>query len=144
MSDPRLTLDFQGQNAEFLTFAIDNSTITYLSTAAKGSSQVGLAVTMSADDTIKLTEDGEGILGVLVLVTHDNYATVQVSGAMKLPKGSGATITRLKKLVGALGAASAKGYVRDVATGTAAELGVARGYTVRATADSAGLIAAVL
>lgn len=146
MSDPRLTLDYQGQNANFMTYKIDNSTITYLATSPKGSAAAddGLVVTLSADDTVKLIEDGEGIEGMLFQVTDDNYAVVQIDGAMKLPKGNGATITRGKKLVGALGAAGAKGYVRDVATGTAAELGVARGRTVRATADADGKIAAIL
>jgi len=138
MADPRLTLDFQGQNEDFLTFKIDNSTITYLATADAGSSQVGLAVAFSADQTVKLTEDGEAVVGKLIHVTADNYATVQAGGAMKLPKGSGATLTRGKKIVGALGAASAKGYIREVATGTAAELGVARGFTISATSDANG------
>ena len=99
MSDPRLTSDFQGHNATFLTCPIDNSTIVYSATVAYGSSQIGLAATFTTagDGTVKLTEDGEFVLGRITLVTHDNYATVQVGGAMRLPPGSGATITEGKE-----------------------------------------------
>lgn|SRR3990167_9413514 len=146
MSDPRLTSDFQGQNATFLTCPIDNSTIVYSATVAYGSSQIGLAATFTTagDGTVKLTEDGEFVLGRITLVTHDNYATVQVGGAMRLPPGSGATITEGKEIVGDLGAASAKGYIREVATATAAELGVARGFIVEDAADANGEIAVYL
>jgi hypothetical protein len=146
MSDPRLTSDFQGQNAEFMTFPIDNSTITYSATVAKGSASVGKAVTFTSagDGTIKLTEDAERVVGRLVLVTHDNYATVQVRGAMKLPPGDSASITEGKAIVGDLGAANAKGYIREVATGTAAELGVCHGYIIEDAADSNGEIAVYL
>lgn len=139
MADPRLTLDYQGQNAEYLTFLIDASTITFAAGSAGGSASVGLAVTMgSADRTVKLTEDAEEVVGKLINVTHDGYCTVQVGGVMALPSGDGATITRGKQCVGDLGAASAKGYVRDVNTAVAAELGVARGFCLSATADSDG------
>lgn len=140
MADPRETLDFQGQHADFLTFEIDNSTITYLATADNGSSQVGLAVTYTSggDGTVKLAEDGEFVLGRLAKVSDDNYCTVQVKGVMKLPVGSGAAITEGKAIVGALGAASAKGYIREVATGTAAELGRCRGFIMIDEADTAG------
>ncbi len=146
MADPRDTLDFRGQHAKFLTLEIDASTITYLETADNGSDQVGLAVTFTTagDGTVKLTEAGEFVLGRLAQVSADGYCTVQVEGVMKLPPGSGASITEGKQIVGALGASSAKGYIREVATGTAAELGVSRGFIIEDAADSDGNIAVYL
>jgi hypothetical protein len=44
-----------GVGGQYRTYKIDDSTITYSATAAGGSSQVGLAVTFSADDTVALT-----------------------------------------------------------------------------------------
>lgn len=127
MSDPRAVANNVGTNYRALTFAIDDSTITYSATSANGSAQVGLAVTFSADDTVKLTEDGELVLGKLIAVSSDNFATVQVGGVCELPGGDSATLTVGEKIVGDLGAANAKGYIRAVATGTASELGHARG-----------------
>lgn len=128
MADPRNIVEFDGVDGRYASYKIDNSTITYDSTKENGSSQVGLAVTLSTDDTIKLAEDGNAILGRLIQVESDDKALVQYEGYMTLPGGNGASLTIGKKIVGALGAASAKGYIREVATATAAELGVARGF----------------
>ena len=128
MANPRDTVEYDGLFAEYATYKIDNSTITYSATAVNGSSQVGLAVTFSADNTIQLVGDGEFVLGKLISVDKQNKAVVQVGGFMELPGGSGATLTRGKAIVGDLGAASAEGYIREVATATAAELGVCRGF----------------
>jgi hypothetical protein len=133
MADPRLAVAYEGIGAVIATFKIDNSTIVYSATQNGGSAAVGLAVTESAADTIKLTEDGEGVLGKLLAVESDNIATVQIGGAMKLPGGNGASLTRMKKIVGALGAGNARGYIREVNTAQAAELGVARGMILDAT-----------
>lgn len=127
MADPRNTVLHTDNDAEYETFKIDDSTITYSATAAGGSTSVGLAVTLSADDTVALCADGNAIVGKLISVEADGKANVQKSGYMTLPAGASASVTRGKKIVGALGASSAKGYIREVATGTAAELGVARG-----------------
>jgi len=127
MADPRAIVNHEGNTGPYDTFIIDASTITYSATVAGGSSQVGLAVTLSTDDTIKLTEDGELVLGKLSEVSKDGFARVQVRGCMTLPGGDSATLTLGEKIVGDLGAASAKGYIRAVATGTAGELGHARG-----------------
>jgi hypothetical protein len=145
MADPRATLDWRGQNAEFLTFTVDASTITYSATVANGSSQVGLAVTFTTagDGTIKLTEDGEFVLGKLIGVQSDGTATVQIGGAMKLPPGAGATITEGAAIVGDLDTA-AKGYIRAAASGTAAELILCRGFIIEDAADSDGYIAVYL
>lgn len=122
-----------------ITVKIDNSTITYDATHANGSSQVGLAVTWSANDTVALTQDGNHVAGKLLRVEADNFGLMQVDGFATLPAGSGATVTRGKAIVGALGAASARGYIREVATATAAELGVQRGWIVN-NADTTAVV----
>lgn len=106
-----------------LTVKIDNATITYDATKAGASAQVGLAVTWSADDTIALCADGDYVLGKLLRVTDDLFAAVQVEGFCQLAGGNAATLTRGTAIVGALGAASAKGYIRSVNTAVAAEMG---------------------
>jgi len=132
MADPRLTVGFDELGAVFASFKIDNSTITYSATADGGSSAVGKAVALSAADTIELVGDGEEVVGKLVKVESDNIAVVQIKGGMHLPGGSGASLTLGKKIVGDLGAGSAEGYIREVNTAQAAELGVARGFIVDA------------
>jgi len=127
MSDPRLDADIVGKNAEWLTALYDNSTITYLITAAGGSSMVGLAVKLSAAGTIALTTDGSMVLGRLEKVDSDGYCTVQVGGGMELPSGASASLTVGKAIVGDLDT-SAAGYIREAASGTAAELVLARGF----------------
>jgi len=129
MADPRLAVAYEGLDADYATFKIDNSTITYSATAAGGSAVVGRAVTFSTDDTVALVADGEAVIGKLISVESDNYARVQYCGFMTLPAGTGASLTLGKKIVGALLVAD-KGYIREVATGTAAELGLARGFIV--------------
>lgn len=131
MSDPRLDVHYGEIAPLFLTFKIDNSTITYSATATNGSSQVGLAVALSAAETVELAGDGEEIVGKLISVEADNYCTVQVKGTMTLPGGTSASLTVGKKIVGDL-LVAAEGYIREVATGTAAELGVARGMILDA------------
>jgi hypothetical protein len=131
MANPRNTVayeDIKPNGASDVGYIVDASTITYSATALNGSAQVGLAVTFSGNNTIALTADGDFVLGKLMSVESDGKARVQELGHMTLPGGSGATLTRGKSIVGALGASSAKGYIREVATGTAAELGKARGF----------------
>lgn len=131
-TNPRDQVSHSGNDAHYETYKIDNSTITYDATKVDGSAQVGLAVTLSAANTVALAADGEAVLGKLVKVESDNKCSVQDGGYMTLPAGDSATTTLGKKIVGDLGAASAKGYIREVATATAAELGVARGIIVDA------------
>lgn len=104
-----------------LTFKIDNSTITFDATQANGAvvAMIGKAVSLSADDTAQLASDGEAVLGKLISVTADLKCSVRVLGFVTLPAGASATVTRGKKIVGALGAASAKGYIRDVVVAAA-------------------------
>ena len=116
-----------GVGGVYRTYKIDNSTITYSATVAGGSSQVGLAVTFSAADTVALAADADAIVGKLILVESDDKCTGMTEGTMTLPGGDSATLTLGATIVGALGAASAKGYIRSAASGTAAELVKARG-----------------
>lgn len=129
MADPRDTVEYEGIGSLTATYKIDATTITYDATQEGGSAQVNLAVTLSADRTIGLVGDGEMVLGKLLLVESDNKATVQTHGYMTLPGGTGATLTRGAKIVGDL-LVAAEGYVRAAASGTAAELLVARGFIV--------------
>jgi hypothetical protein len=137
MTDPRLAVAFAGVNGKYATFKIDNSTITYSATQVGGSASVGLAVTPSAADTVALAADGNPVLGKLLKVDADNYATVQIGGGMTLPGGSAASLTLGKKIVGAVNGSAAPGYIREVATGTAAELGLCRGFIVDAGTTTA-------
>ncbi len=129
MADPRAGIAPSDVGLEFDTFLIDNSTITYSATTANGSAQagVGLAVTLSADNTVALAADAEAIVGRLESVNSDLIATVAVRGKkLKFKGGTSATLTRGTKIVGDL-LVAAKGYVRS-SDGTAGENAKARGY----------------
>ena len=141
MANPRNTVEYAGIDGVYATFKIDNSTITYDSTKANGAdtTMIGKAVTLSADDTVALCADGDAIIGRLERVEADNKATVQVGGFTELPGGASATLTRGGTVVGALGASSAKGYIRSAASATAAELVKARGRIIR-NADTTAVV----
>lgn len=123
----RMNVSNIGVGGVYRTYKIDNSTITYDATKAGGSAQVGLAVTFSAANTVALVADAEAVIGKLIKVESDDKATVQTDGTMTLPGGDSATLTLGTKIVGDLGAANAKGYIRSAASGQAAELLVGRG-----------------
>jgi hypothetical protein len=133
MPDPRSVLDFTHIDPQTVTFNIDNATITYDATQPNGSTAVGYAVMLSAGSTVALTNDGARVLGKLMLVEWDGRCTVQTGGFMKLAGGNAATLTVGEKVVGALGTGSVRGFIRAVATGTAAELGHAHGTIIDAT-----------
>lgn len=124
MSDPRKTIAFDEIDNNRTTFKIDASTITYDALQVGGSAQVNKAVKLSADNTIALTTDGSMVLGKLDKVEADGFASVIDDGYVTLPGGNGAALTRGKHIVGAVDAGSAGGFIREVATGVAAELGV--------------------
>lgn len=136
-TNPRDIVRHDENKARYETFKVDNSTITYSPTAERGSASVDLAVTFSADDTVALAADGEAVVGRLHKVESDLKASVQTGGFTPLPAGSGASTTRGKKIVGALGAGNAKGRIREVNTAEAAELGVARGQIANAGTSTA-------
>jgi hypothetical protein len=140
MANPRNIIDFEGVQGTFATYHTDNSTIVYDSTKAGGAAttMIGKAVSLSAAGTVQLAGDGDAIVGKLVKVEADNKATVQDGGYMTLPAGAGATLTRGLKVVGDLDTA-ARGFIREVASGTAAEINKGRGFIVDA-ADTAAVV----
>lgn len=125
---------FREIDAVYATFKYDN-TITYDVTQNGGSASVNLAVTMNGDDTVSLTTDASAVVGRLHSVHSDGYCTVQVDGFIRLPKGTSGTLTAGNKVVGSLSTA-AKGYVRNVAAATLAEVAVARGLVVSVSATT--------
>lgn len=126
MADPRASAGIVGVDAVFITAKIDDSTITYDSTKEAGSAQVGLAVNFSADQTVQLAGSGEVVIGKLIKVESDNFATVQVGGGMTLPGGTSATLTVGTKIMGDL-LVAAKGYIQTVSADAAGAL-VGRGF----------------
>ena len=142
MANPRNTVAFDGIGAVYATFLIDNSTIVYDATKANGAAatMIGQAVSLSAAATVQLASDAEAIVGKLIKVEADNKATVQVRGFMTLPGGASATLTRGLKIVGALGAASAKGFIRIAASATAAEIVAGIGQIIDASTTTAVVV----
>lgn len=138
MADPRAAVNniakYRAQ-----TYAHD-ATIVYNAALAGGSAQVGLAVTQEGSETVSLVGDGEQVEGKLIKVESDGFCVVQVEGEMTLPGGSGATLTEGASIVGDLGASSAEGYIRIAASGTAAELVVARGTIVNSATTTAVVV----
>jgi hypothetical protein len=121
----RQQIDYTDERMTSQTFWADGVTIVFSALSVNGAAatMIGKAVTYaaSADDTVALTSDGDAIVGKLLKVEPDGACTVQIAGYTTLPAGASATVTRGRKQVGALGAASAKGYIRDAASATAAE-----------------------
>ena len=139
MADPRVTPEFEGIDARYATYVIDDSTITYDAAEAGGSAEIGLAVTLSADRTVALAADAEAIEGKLILVEADNNCLVQVGGYMTLPAGTSATLGVNSQIVGDL-LVSAKGYIRAVDSATAAELALSRGSIIDDSTTTAVIV----
>ena len=73
-------------------FTIDENTITYDRTKANGSEQTGRWVSLSADMTIQLAADGEGLVGKLEKV-DGKLGTVAYNAALiKADAGDGITL----------------------------------------------------
>lgn len=136
MADPREDVKFDGIGYQAVTYAHDD-TIVYNAAVAGGSAQVDLAVTLESNKTVSLVGDGESVEGRLVDVKPNGFCTVQNRGYMKLKRGTSASLTPGKKIVGDL-LSSAEGYIREVATGTAGELGVARGRVIDSSTAADG------
>jgi guanyl-specific ribonuclease Sa len=133
MADARNKVEYDDIGVVRATFKTDGVTIVYDATKTGGAAAATLnkAVTLSADDTVALAADGDAIVGKLLSVESDDKCVVQVEGFCALPAGASASVTRGLKIVGALGASSAKGYIREVASATAAELNKGRGRIIR-------------
>lgn len=139
LTNPRNTTAFDEIDAQSVTYLIDNSTITYDGTLANGAAatMIGKAVSFSAARTVQLASDAEPVVGKLISVESDNKANVQIDGFMELPGGASAGLTLGCTIVGALGAASAKGYVR---VSVASESPKARGCIVDASVTTAVIV----
>lgn len=137
MANPRAVVDYMGIGFRAITMVADGSTIIYDSTKAGGSAAVGLAVQATGNNTAALTTDASEVIGRLERVEADGMCVVQIHGGCELPAGASATVTAGTKIVGALGASSAPGYIRNVAGGTAAEGAVARHTILDASTSTA-------
>lgn len=129
MADPREAVSFEGIGYIAYTYPHDN-TIVYDSTKVGGSDQVGLAVTLETNGAVSLVGDNEQVEGKLVKVEPGGMCVVQNGGVMELAGGNGATLTVGAKIVGALNASSAEGYIKAAAAGTAAHHVVSRGTII--------------
>lgn len=137
MANPRGVVDYMGIGFRAITMIADGTTIAFNSALANGSAAVGLAVQVTGNNTAALAADASEIIGRLERVEADGMAVIQIEGGCELPAGNGATVTAGSKIVGALGAASAPGYIRNVAGATAAEGAVARHTILDATTSTA-------
>lgn len=122
-TDPRARISMLGVDYHATTYK-HGSSIVYSATLAGGAAttMIGKAVVMGADDTVELSQDAERIVGKLISVESDGFCAVQDEGYCELPAGDSATVTVGSLIVGALGAASAHGYIRTAAANTAEAL----------------------
>jgi hypothetical protein len=124
MANPRAVVDYMGIGFKAITMVADGATITYNSALAGGSAAVGLAVQVTGNNTAALAADGTEVIGRLERVEADGMCAVQIEGGCELPGGNGATLTAGSRIVGALNASAAPGYIRAAAA-SAAEAAVA-------------------
>ena len=95
------------------TFQGDGTTIKYDITKPNRSDAVGKAFKINAAGKGELVEDGDEIDGKVIAVNDNHEFTgAYMFGGLTLPLGNGATVARGDKVVGALGASSAKGHVK--------------------------------
>lgn len=128
MPSARNNVIVDGIGYKAFTYTHDD-TIVYDDDLEGGSAQVGLAVALEDDLQVTLVGDGEGVEGLLVKVEPGGKCVVQTGGVAIFQGGNGATLTPGTKIVGALGAASAEGYIKNAATQHA----VSRGTILDAT-----------
>lgn len=127
MADPRLAnIHRIGTNYEKReTFKIDNADIVFDATQPGGSAVVGRAVTKSGNGIVRLAGDGQSVDGQLYNVEADGACGVIVQGVVTFGAGTAAAITAGSAIVGAL-LGGARGYIRNVAPATLAEVAVAK------------------
>lgn len=140
--DPRDKCGYDGVDAHYTTYDHDNSIVfdDAINGAAGGSAQVGRALTLVNSHTVGLADNGQMIVGKLILVETGGKCNVQDGGYMPLPGGAAAALTPGRKIVGAQGPGGAKGYIREVAVAVAAELRDGRGEIVDATDTTAVVV----
>jgi hypothetical protein len=131
MANPRIVTgprDGIGFRAE--TLRVDGSTLVYHSTAPMGidPAVLGRAVTLvtGSVDTVKLSGAGDVVYGKLDHIEQDGCCTVQIEGECKLPQGNAVTVVRGNRIVGALGPASAPGYIGPAVTTAASDVAAGR------------------
>lgn len=144
MANPRNDVRHINARVKDETYKHDN-TIVYDKTKPFNSLQAGLAVTMTGEvaKTVSLVGDGEHVAGRLQLVEGDGNCVVRVMGNVELPAGAAAALTPGAPIVGALGAASAEGYIKSSDNSTAALAGAARGRIIDGTTDTTKVVVAL-
>lgn len=137
MADPRSATRRTGARPTIESYPIDGVTIVYDATKSLGCVSEGLAVKLSGNNQIALAEANDPVLGRLIHVESDGVAAVQTGGYMTLPAGNGATVTAGTKIVGALGASSAKGYIKTADAATLAQVAAGRGLIIDSSTATA-------
>jgi hypothetical protein len=131
MPDPRNVVDFEGlEPRQTATFIADNVTILYNTEAARAAA-VGLAVNMSASQTVQLAGDGETVIGAIEKVEADGKVTVHTGPFVTFKGGTAAVLTPGTRIVGDL-LVAAKGYIQTMAATTAQSM-TGRGAIVDAS-----------
>lgn len=122
MANPRAAVGHGDVRTIRKTFKHDG-TIVFNALLEKNSAQAGLAVTMTgaADDTVTLVDIDQRVDGKLEIVEGDGFCVVTTFGEVQLPAGASATVTVGTAIVGAQGAAAAKGYIKSVGAPTTLE-----------------------
>jgi len=122
MANPRKVIVHDDIGFRGLTFLIDGSTIVWSATAKNGSASAGLAVALVAGTTmtVELVTTNQSVLGRLDNVAQDGSCTVQIEGQCYLPQATGGDVVRGGKCVGGLGPSSARGYIKEPDTTSAA------------------------
>jgi len=138
MADPRNYTKRTGVAPEVHTYQIDSATLVYDALSGGGHARAGdIAVTLSGNGIVAACADADDVLGNLLKIESDGMCAVLVDGVTTLPAGLAATVTAGSKIVGALGAAAAKGYIRNAAYATLAEVAKARGRILDASVATA-------
>jgi hypothetical protein len=137
MVNARNDVDFTGLHPKRATYKSDGVDIVYSETQANGSAVVGRAAMISAHKTVRLCGNGDPVRGELERVERDGNVVVNTSYVV-LPGGEGAALTPGKKIVGALGAGGARGYIREAAS--AADALVARGCIIDSSDPAAVVV----
>jgi hypothetical protein len=95
----------------------DGSTIKYDITKKNRSDAVGKAFKINADSKGELVADGDEIEGKVIDVEDDHkFTAAYMFGGLRFPLGDAQTVSKGDRIVGALGAASAKGHVKAAST----------------------------
>lgn len=122
--------EFYDLHAQYASYHIDGTSITYDKTQIKGSAQVGKAVMLSAQRTVALVTTASEILGKLISVESDGTCTVQDEGYCDLPYDGSPTYTAANN--GLVGGAAAG----NVTVAAAAETATAVRRAIAICADS--------